>query len=642
MVSYRHISYETEVKLSDFSLIFPQTSGAQHHTISPAIGKTSPDQHDNSLSAPSSQGVSLNPHGMGSTQNLNTIRSINSNYSPHRQIDYWRDSPDLANIHQKIRNIAKSHGTSNDGTTIAASNIKLPVAISLMSVSDDDEGDNPPSPVTSGGGGSGGGVEAPPGQGDEVPVTGYNPGSGGLSNTGDGYTPPGNANGNLPPSPPEEIEVHARKVKVINGVQYLEGSKGLVTYVTHSGGYASLKISDLDNEINKAAQDIGDSEPDEKTIQSIYDYFSSEEHNINDVRSLYAHSDRIRDKVEKDYNDVLNRMSDADEMKKQLDSLGNNDNLNNTRFNLAHSDEATALYKNLISQVQDRVPSSNDDNWTNAQKDLVGKNGTYKQVRYDLAHFYGEAWVIDPYWQNMLGRPPTDAERGAVEDKLADTSTIQGMRVELAHSDLVKNAVSSAFEEKTGQSLADDRNLMSVTNIADDMANRGLTLERIKLLFDSGAKLSSIDLNSNPGSYTPVSGVPSNVHQYTDGSGRTFDITNRYTIQSVADDGVSHRNDTKFSMNFIHLVNDTLGHGGKFDAQRDKASALSYRGLVDNANYNVGVWGAAVGLTEGELGLAGMAYIASHNSPSEAFSTFNRDLPLWHEGYVDYLNGYIK
>lgn len=617
-------------------------SGPQHHTISPPIGKTPPNQHDNPVSASSSQDVSLNFHGMASTKNLNTIASRDSSYSSHRQIDYWRNSPELKKIHQKIHNTTKFDDTLSQPTKIAASNIKLPVAISLLSVSDDDEGANPPSPVTSGGGGEGG-VEAPPGRGDEVPVTGYNPGAGGLSNTGDGYASTGNANGNLPPSPPQEIEVHARKVKVINGVQYLEGSNGrLVTYVTHSGAYASLKISDLDNEINKAAQDIGDSDPDEKTIQSIYDYFSSEERNIKDVRSLYAHSDRIRNKVEKDYNDVLNRMSDSDEMKKQLDSLGNNDNLNNTRFNLAHSDEATALYKNLISQVQDRVPSSNDDNWTNAQKDLVGKNGTYKQVRYDLAHFYGEAWVIDPYWQNMLGRPPTDAERSAVEDKLADTSTIQGMRAELAHSDLVRNAVSSAFEEKTGQSLADDRNLMSVTNIADDMANRGLTLERIKLLFDSGAKLSSIDLNSNPGAYTPVAGVPSNVHQYTDGSGRTFDITNRYTIQSVADDGASHRNDTKFSMSFIHLVNDTLGHGGKFDAQRDKASALSYRGLVDNANYNVGVWGAAVGLTEGELGLAGMAYIASHNSPSEALSTFNRDLPLWHEGYVDYLNGYIK
>ena len=84
---------------------------------------------------------------------------------------------------------------------------------------------------------------------------------------------------------------------------------------------------------------------DEKTIQSIYDYFSSEERNIKDVRSLYAHSDRIRDKVEKDYNDVLNRMSDSDGMKKQLDSLGNNDNLNSTRFNLAHSH----LKKNKIT-----------------------------------------------------------------------------------------------------------------------------------------------------------------------------------------------------------------------------------------------------------------------------------------------------
>lgn len=628
--------------MSDFSLIFPQTSGAQHHTISPAIGKTSPDQHDNSLSAPSSQGVSLNPHGMGSTQNLNTIRSINSNYSPHRQIDYWRDSPDLANIHQKIRNIAKSHGTSNDGTTIAASNIKLPVAISLMSVSDDDEGDNPPSPVTSGGGGSGGGVEAPPGQGDEVPVTGYNPGSGGLSNTGDGYTPPGNANGNLPPSPPEEIEVHARKVKVINGVQYLEGSKGLVTYVTHSGGYASLKISDLDNEINKAAQDIGDSEPDEKTIQSIYDYFSSEEHNINDVRSLYAHSDRIRDKVEKDYNDVLNRMSDAYEMKKQLDSLGNNDNLNNTRFNLAHSDEATALYKNLISQVQDRVPSSNDDNWTNAQKDLVGKNGTYKQVRYDLAHFYGEAWVIDPYWQNMLGRPPTDAERGAVEDKLADTSTIQGMRVELAHSDLVINALAKAYEDETGQSLENPQNLIPTTNISDDMANKGLTLERIKSLLEVGAKLPAIDQNSPVGHYTPIEGLPTNTHQYTDGSGRVFGITENYSLRSVAEDGELHKTDDKLSLNFMHLMHDTLGHGGKFDAQRDNNLQVSYKGLVDNANYNVGVWGAAVGLLDGEIEALGLLYIVKNDLHVEAFSTLQRDLPLWIEGYNDYKSGYIK
>jgi len=512
-----------------------------------------------------------------------------------------------------------------------------------MSVSDDDEGANPPSPVTSGGGGSDGGVEAPPGQGDEVPVTGYNPGAGGLSNTGDGSTPPGNANGNLPPSPPQEIEVHARKVKVINGVQYLEGSNGrLVTYVTHSGAYASLKISDLDNEINKAAQDIGDSDPDEKTIQSIYDYFSSEERNIKDVRSLYAHSDRIRDKVEKDYNDVLNRMSDSDGMKKQLDSLGNNDNLNSTRFNLAHSDEATRLYKDLIPQVQGRIPDSNDDNWINAQKDLVGKNGTYKQVRYDLAHFYGEAWMIDPYWNDILGRSPTTDERNTVEDKLSDNSTLKDMRLQLAHSDKTFDEIANEFQNRTGKTISNDAHTL-INNIQGDLDDGSLKMGRVKELINAGTHLSTIDNNKAPNSYNSASGMPTDAIQYKDGSGRTFMIKSTIKFSDLISDAKLHENENIISQ--IESLNNAVGHEGKFDVQRDKNSHILYTNLIDNANYNVGLWAAAAGLGRIEMIVLGGIYIAGTQTYNASFNysdTYNRDVPLWEQGYDDYKNGYVK
>ena len=92
----------------------------------------------------------------------------------------------------------------------------------------------------------------------------------------------------------------------------------------------------------------------------------------------------------------------------------------------------------------------------------------------------------------------------------------------------------------------------------------------------------------------------------------------------------------------MHLMHDTLGHGGKFDAQRDNNLQVSYKGLVDNANYNVGVWGAAVGLLDGEIEALGLLYIVKNDLHVEAFSTLQRDLPLWIEGYNDYKSGYIK
>lgn len=86
-----------------------------------------------------------------------------------------------------------------------------------------------------------------------------------------------------------------------------------------------------------------------------------------------------------------------------------------------------------------------------------------------------------------------------------------------------------------------------------------------------------------------------------------------------------------------------MGHGGLYDAQRNSVNHVLYSENIDNANYNVGVWCAAYGMSEFEMNFLGDIYIyKTANSFTAAAATEARDLPLWNEGYKDYSTGYIK
>lgn len=624
--------------MSDPISIFAATSNEQHHLTSLATGKSGPLKHDFSAYGHSLPALSSQFGATGSNQTGSFLSYDLSAETFQKGHDYWKNSPAIESVHQKILGVTTAD-EKNGGSlqTLSA----LPAPISLMSASDDTDNPDRPSPSAGIGGDGAGGVEAPPG-GEDVPVTGHNPGGTFTpgSGTGSGSSSPDH---NLPPDIPEEINTHGHRVKIIKGVAYLEANKGgLVTYQTPTGEWKSLKVGDLDNEISKAAQDIGDSAPTEQTIQNIYEYFSSDTHSINDVRSQYAHSDAIKAKVDQNYQEVLNRPSDPAGLQSQLDGLGSDQTLGSMRYKFAHSEEATRLYTDLIPEVQGRTPNDQDKNWVNAQKDQVSGTSTYKQVRHDLAHFEGEAWVIDPYWNDILGRSPTTDERNAVEDKLADNSTLTDMRHQLAHSDKTFDEIANEFQNRTGKTISNDAHTF-INNIQGDLDDGSLKMGRVKELINAGTRLSTIDHNKAPNSYNSASGMPADAIQYKDGSGRTFMIKSTIKFSDVISDAKLHENENIISQ--IESLNNAVGHEGKFDVQRDKNSHILYTNLIDNANYNVGLWAAAAGLGRIEMIVLGGVYIAGTQTYNASFNysdTYNRDVPLWEQGYDDYKNGSVK
>ncbi|QEH97833.1 hypothetical protein [Gluconobacter thailandicus] len=398
-------------------------------------------------------------------------------------VDYWKNSTGIEDLKNKI-SLPVNTGSSD----LKVSNSRLHI-VSLMATNEADM-----HKLATGAGGDSG-VEA--GSSENVSVEGHSSGGGFIGGTSGGGTGNNEPSENIHVTGHKYLTVHGLSAEEINGKIFLRGpdGKGLLTEKNNDGSYSSQPIETVEKDLKQITQDIYGRDPTDDDYKS-YNNLLQNSKSPQEARGSFSHSDEAKSKVNSVYQKVFARDVDNDGLKTQLDAMGRDLSIKGVQNNIAHSSEAenrlkaaisdiqgrtatdddkpwingqedalgndqislndiykgTATwtgehggYNSIIKDVQDRTPTSSDANWIRGVEDSIGnRRQNYQQVRTDLVNFAGEIGVINPNWQNVLGRDPTQSEIDKVRSALIGGSSIREQRTILAHSAEAKSILDDA------------------------------------------------------------------------------------------------------------------------------------------------------------------------------------------------------
>ena len=178
-----------------------------------------------------------------------------------------------------------------------------------------------------------------------------------------------------------------------------------------------------------------------------------------------------------DYQRILGRAPDAEGLATftQTVLLGRM-NLAQVAQTLATSPEARTDLEAVISDVQGRPATAQDDPWIQAQQAaLANGSTTLAGVRQDLAGLSGEAGVVAATYQGLVGRAPSAAEIGATEGQLAAGVSLQSIRTTDASSPEAVAQLEAIYQSVLGRQ-ADPSGLAACET---ELANGG-TLAQVR------------------------------------------------------------------------------------------------------------------------------------------------------------------
>ncbi|KXV36331.1 hypothetical protein AD940_00155, partial [Gluconobacter thailandicus] len=179
------------------------------------------------------------------------------------------------------------------------------------------------------------------------------------------------------------------------------------------------------------------------------------------IYETVAHYPEVQSDLNNFQAQILDRTSASFDMQWTnwaQDTMAHGYSLDQMRSNIAHSDAATAALKQVIQDVQGRIPTDIDMTWVKSQEDAMGNGSeTLNQVYQALALWNREHGGYDGMITDVLGRAAGASDepwRQWVEQEIGNRSeTFASVRINLVSSQAEKAALSQLTLDVQGHAL---------------------------------------------------------------------------------------------------------------------------------------------------------------------------------------------